>query len=62
MKVQCKGRTIASEPACESLLYVATSSLGPFWTDITSAEWNEIKRLGIKPSGVARFLGIHFPK
>ncbi len=62
MTVQCMDRADVGQPRCGCLLYVATGMMGRFWIDITPEESNEIRRLGIKPTGVARFLGIHFPK
>lgn len=58
----CKVRPEVGHAACGCLLYVATGTMGLFWADITHDEQSEIRRLGIRPTGVARFLGVHFPK
>lgn len=47
---------------CGALLYVATGAMGRYWFDITEQEDADIKRLGIRPIDVPRFLGIDFPK
>jgi len=62
MTIDCRKREEERGPVCGSILYVATGTLGLFWIDITTDEIKEIRRLGIKPEGVPRFLGIHFPK
>ncbi len=60
--MDCKVRPEAGQASCGCLLYVATGTMGFFWADITAEESEEIKRLGIRPTGVARFLAIQFPK
>lgn len=60
--VHCKVRSDVGHAHCGCPLYVATGTMGLFWVDITAEEQEHINLLGIRPTGVARFLGIHFPK
>lgn len=58
--IPCKVRPETGHAACGCLLYVATGVMGFFWLDITEDEDAEIRRLGIRPTGIARFLGIKY--
>lgn len=56
--VSCKVR---ADGFCGCALYVATGTMGLFWADITQDELAEVKRAGIRPTAIARFLHIDFP-
>ena len=70
MTITCRARLDGPRDAqaarhrleCGALLIVATSAFGPFWCDVTAAEDTYIKQNRMKPTDIARFLGIHFPK
>jgi hypothetical protein len=64
--VQCKvrggkGGLETGHEICGCCHYVVTTLMGLYWIDITSDENEHRKRFNIRPSGMAKFLGIHFP-